>query len=372
MLPATPKLPVRRASEIHAGLEATASVFLPEWRGMEAEGEFGQALLRIIARLGEHVSTRIGKTPWRDTVAFFDSLDIPVQPPHPSSAPLVFQLGEKLSEPVFAPPGIQVGADAADGELLFETLQAVNLTPARLDFMAAVDAVNDTIELPPPGFLELEPPVGDLPVFFAASPAQAGANTIQIEPFEDLKEGNQIKIGAFIYRLGKGQDGLFQLLDALEEAVSAGTMIEKVVDFAAFHNRNLQQHTLYIGHSELLNLEQKTLILLAIAPEELASNLTGDFGVWQLYATNPDEDPAWHTLESTLESGQLVFTKPQGLKTEKVEINGIKSFWMRFLLNNAAFASLEIERLASIAISIRTPAKAPVGVVVLVAGEEVA
>ncbi len=141
---------VVKPSEVSS--EAIASVFLPEWRGMEVEGEFGQALLKIISRLGEHVSTRIEKTPWRDTVAFFDSLDIPVQAPRPSSAPLVFLLGDKLNSPVFAPAGIQVGADADDGELLFETLEAVNLTPARLEFIAAVDGDNDRIEIAPPGF----------------------------------------------------------------------------------------------------------------------------------------------------------------------------------------------------------------------------
>ena len=355
MLAPLPKTNRRQASDIHEELEAIASVFLPEWRGMESDGEFGQALFEIIARLGEHVRTRMEKTAWRDAVAFFDSLDIPVQAPRPAAAPLVFLLGEKVNSPVFAPSGVQVGAKTEDGELLFESLEAVTLTPARLEFIAAVDTDKDSIELPAPGFLELEPPEGPLPTFFAANFAEKESQTIQIEPFEDLNSGDQIKIGDSVYRLEEGQDGLFTLMDSLETDVEEGTEINKVLNFEAFNNRNLQEHVLYIGHSELLNLEQETAIILDITPQSLVSSLTSELGEWQLYGVENDDQPAWHALTNMPESRQIELVKDGNIKAEKTEVNGIKTFWIRYVFNDTDPAQAFDTRLAGIEMNVKYP-----------------
>ena len=81
-----PSVDERRARELFAELEYMARAFLPGWSGATAEGDAGHALLQIAARLGEQVTYRLDKTPRRDTIAFFDALDIPPQAPGPGIA----------------------------------------------------------------------------------------------------------------------------------------------------------------------------------------------------------------------------------------------------------------------------------------------
>ncbi len=353
MLTPLPKLNSRQASDLHRELEAITSVLLPEWRGKEFEGDFGQALLLILSRLGEHVTTRIEQTPWRDALAFFNMLEIPAQAAQPSLVPLVFQLAEKRMTSVFAPSGIQVGASTEEGQLLFETTGTVNLTPARLEFLASVDGENDRIELAQPGFLELAPPEGPLPMFQAVSFSAKGSKLIQIEPFEELEKGDYIRIASSVYRLDEGQDGLFPLLDQLEDDVEPGTAIEKVEQFNVFKHRNLQEHALYIGHSELFNISQSNTISLDIEPASVASELARDTVQWELYGKVVNQENAdWQAVEVQLGlTGELLIKTVALEGTEETNVNEIKSRWLRAQYTAESSA---IERIIDITIGINS------------------
>lgn len=260
----------RQASELYRELEAIASVLLPEWRGAELEGQLGSALLRIAAHLGGHVTRRLEATPRRDLLAFFDMLDVPFEAPRPATAPLVFLLSEKQQDPVFAPAATQVAASGDDGEVTFETLGSLRLAPGRLRLLAAADGARDRIEQAPPGFLELAAPPGSSPEPRVASLARAGSDTLQVELGEGLAAGDVLRIGGKVYRIRAAEDGLLRLEDELEDEVREGA-IEKVTGFDPFDFRDLQAHALYLGHAELLNLEEQSAIQVFFQPEDRKS-----------------------------------------------------------------------------------------------------
>ena len=334
-----PETQVRKASEFFAELKAVSSVVLPEWNGVQREGEFGYALLKVLATLAERSSTGLAKTPQRDTIAFFNYLDVPPQPPRPATAPLAFQLNDKQVEPVFAPAAAQVGAATDDQEKIFETTVALQLSPARLDFLAAVDTVEDSIEIAPQNFLAFEREDTQATQFRVPTVTNAGSESLQLEPPEGLAKGDYVQFTGdpehtAVYRLGEGSEGLFQLLDPLEQQVPANSALKKVTDFAAFALRNVQGHEFFLGHKELLNLEQPSQLTVIFEPAEVADSLSGKLE-WALYGTRVNkqdgtEETGWHVLKApSAVSGGIVLTKTWPGSVDEFEVHGKKNRWLR-------------------------------------------
>jgi hypothetical protein len=306
-----PAVDERRAPELLDELQAMARAFLPVWSGAAADGDAGRALLQIAARLGEHVTARLDKSPRRDAIAFFDFLDIPPPAPVPAQVPLVFSLVAKRESTVFAPAHSQVAGKSPDGEeVLFETESGLELTPARLEYLAAIDSLSDHIEEAPPGFLAIAPPEL-LPDYQVVTFSDAGSRVLQISPTEGLEENDVLRIDGTAYRIEKVEEELFTLADPLETAIKIGTEVSKITRFESFSLRNLQKHEIYIGHGELLNLEQPSTITLVFSPPGIPQRLR-DLGVrFELYGTKEgEEQPCWHALSlGTSSAGEIRLLK---------------------------------------------------------------
>jgi len=360
MLDSFPSLDKRTARRIYAELVAIASTAIPEWKVTEDDGDFGQALLRISAELAEYVANRIERTPERDAIAFFDMLDIPLDAAQPAVVPLVFQLSAKRNLPVFVGPGIQVGAKTDSGEFIFESTKDLSLTPARLEFLVVVDGDADIIEQAPLSFLNLEshPP---LPDFKTISFADADSDSIQISPAEGLDTGDDIRINNNVYRIEDRNENLFLLREKLTNSVKKSTPVYKVNRFDLFDMRNVQSHAVYIGHDELLNLEEASTISLQFQPVSIASKLIGPGFVWELYGTNEssnDKDlkTSWHKLPLIQgDSGELILLKNWKGKVEKKKIQEVDGLWLRVRFENPVFkAFLLKENAKTIKIKVKT------------------
>ena len=324
----TPSRNERRTADLLSELESIASVMVPEWRGAGVDGDFGNAFFNIAARLAGEVTERIDQTPERDPVAFFSMLDLPADAPYPARVPLVFVLGEKQEKPVLAPAATQVSATTDRGNVIFETARPLKLTPARLKVMAAVDGDDDRIELAPTGFVELEPPA-ELPDFVMSSFAGTGSRTIQVEPAEGLEENDLVRIKDVVYRLGEGKDGLFALQDPLETDVDQGAPVEKITRFETFRLRNLQEHLVYLGHAELLNLESQSSIIVDFAPASVAAQLVDV--TWELYGTPEGGEQGWTAVIAEIGNvaGQLILRKTWKGSVDEAKVDGEKSRWLR-------------------------------------------
>lgn len=340
MIEPYPSIDSRRAKKLVAELKRLAEVFVPTLRDARTEDSVSDAVFEIAARLGGQVTQRLDKVPRRDVIAFFHTLDIPQQAPRTARAPLIFTLSEKVEKSVSVAARIQVGAKGkADEQVIFETRFPINLTPARLSYVAAVDALRNYIEEPPPQFFKLARQDTQT-AYELVTTAAKDSKSLQITPALGLEKGDVIGIDKSIYRLEEFKNGLATLVndDLLEQNFEAGTAIRKVFRFDTFQLRNLQQHVIYIGHAELLNLEQKSTIHLAVDPSSVATLLTNLEGIsFELSrADTKDKTTKWHPVNRVSASdGELHLQKDWDGPVDEVEVHGQKSRWLRIKLKQS-------------------------------------
>lgn len=329
----------RNASDHYDEMAAIASIAVPEWSGAGRDGEFGYALLKVLATMAERTGVSISKTGLRDAIAFFNYLDVPAEPQRSATSVIAFQLTEKQPDAVDAPAGVQIGATTDGEEQIFETTAGVHIVQSRLDLLAAVDNGADRIELAPPGFLDFEPEPSGLTQFTVPTLTPVGSKELQVEPPEGLEEGDYVRFTneprhTAVYRLGEGKDGLFALVDPLEQEVDAGATLEKITRLEAFRLRDVQRHRAYIGHKDLLNLEQPSAITVTIEPAGVAAQMDG-IVTWQIYGTRIIDDAGnestdWQPLlAATAADGAIVLTKTWSGSVDEFDEPGEKNRWLR-------------------------------------------
>lgn len=97
-----------------------------------------------------------------------------------------------------------------------------------------------------------------------------------------------------------------------------------------FTKKDIQEHVLYLGHKDLFNINNNARIFLEIKPVEFIAKLKDT--VWE-YCTgqNPDtKEIKWKELEyGPSDYHSLILTKNTSNQIEEVEINGVKSRWIR-------------------------------------------
>ena len=349
-----PDTDARGVKELGDDLKREIVALVPELSYPPRDGEFGHAFYELALRMAAQVTTRLKETAKRDALAFFNALDIPPTAPRAAEAPLVFTLTEKKEDTVVVAKGTQVGADADGDEVVFETLHELTVTPARLEHLAAIDVDADTIEEAPANVRSTEPPEGPFPIYRLATFADAGSTTIQVAPVVGLEEGDLIRIGddGQAYRIAKLQGDLCTIEPKLKAAADPETTeikVEKITRFDAFTLRDVQAHQVYIGHAELLNLEQRAQITLVIEPASVMRRLV-ELGISAALWGTPDrgqpvgeeiipatggEDPKpdWQPLDfDGVSPSGISFIKPWTGKVEKFEVRGEKSLWLRLAL----------------------------------------
>jgi len=350
----------RRAKALREALGQMAPWLAPEWAGLGQSGDFGAALYEIAARLAEHSTRRLDQTALRDELAFLDTLDIAAPAPSSASVPIVFMLAEKRSEPVYAPQRVQVAAAGDDQPIMFETREAIMITPARPLRLVAADPGADRIELAPPEVIappRLSPPPVTYRLVSAAEPAGV---MLQLAQAVGLGEGDLLRIAGTVYRIAKRSGEIVTLLDPLEAAVPAGAAIEKVTRLDSFALRNLSDHVFYVGHKELLKLDGEATIALRLDPPSLARRLAQLDIAYDLWGKKTGEDSAaWHALRLLGSSeGELALSKDWPGAVEEVEAEGRKSRWIRLRLQTAISDSARPDTRA-VSIGLKVNSNAP-------------
>ena len=215
--------------------------------------------------------------------------------------------------------------------MIFETARALEVSPARIADVVAVDPDTDHIERAPARVVATEPPpdpVGGRQVVTAAS---AGSTVVQVAPAIGLEPGDQLRIQGTAYRIGAVSQDLVTLVDPLTAAVPAGTPFERIEAFEAFTLRDLQQHACYVGHAALLNLDRPARIELVLTPSGLATTLSALDLRYSLWGTaDGDDEPAWHALDPMGASAStLTLRKPWEGSVDEVEVAGRTNRWLR-------------------------------------------
>lgn len=327
--PQAPPIEKRRKAEFAAELRRRAHAWVPRWGSAGDDNDFADALLEIAARFNSEVAERLDNTAEKMRRGLLDWLGIRGEAARPARVPVVFTMANTASEAVFAQAPIQMQADANGTSIVFETERDIRIVPGRLTVIVGADPGADAFYLPPPGLSDLEP-LAPLPTRWQLkSFAAEGSKTLQLDPEAGLTAGTIIETAGQHYRVSAAPSGgIVSVEPALATDLPEASSFSKVITFAPFGGaaRNQQEHALYLGDADLLNLEAEATIDVVGGAGLLVSY------AWEYWGkTEGGADPAWQPL--AIDPNQTApdavrLKKPKG-SVELKEIAQHKSRWIR-------------------------------------------
>lgn len=331
----------RRAEALRAYLRRLALALTPAWEPTGERDDFLSALQEIAARLAEETTVRLDRTAERDELAFFDFLGLPPDPPQAATGVLVLTLADNHPAAVTAAARTQLTTDSG---ALFETTEALHVAPGRIADVFAVDPAADRIERAPADVISSAAPAGPAPAYQAVTFAPATGRLLQLSPAVGLAPGDLLRIESGAYRVAAAdKNGLVTLVDPLEAAVPAGTPVAHIRSLESFDLRDEQRHVLYVGHKDLLKLDQPTTIRLEFTPPELADQLSGLDIAYAIWATAPGAaDPDWQPLALLGHADGVLRLASTTGRTGQLAIAGQQSRWLRLSLGTSMAGVAEV------------------------------
>jgi hypothetical protein len=340
-----PKIDARKFSDLLKISKGLVPHYTPEWAASD-ENDSGVALLNIFCHITENVVNRFNQVPHKNFVAFLDMLGIKLLPAQPSRVPLTFKLAEGTEEEIWISERTQAAADKTEEpeELPFETEKNLLGIPSLLKEVISVDPEEDAIYLIPPGFLNGEPQNESQVTYTIVSSHSAGARNFQLDHVTDLKEGDFLKIVSgekTEYVVISSISGtIVNITDSLIHAHPANTPVEKLTRFNLFEGKNMQKHSLHIGHRDLFNIKSTAQFSLDITHRaESEAGVTPLKLSWEYWGEiEGEEGEKWrkfNTIDGTQgfsKDGQIELVKTTEGEIKEKEINGVKSRWIRCIL----------------------------------------
>ncbi len=336
-----PKIDIRKFSDLLKMLKKLVPHYTPEWAASD-EKDAGVALLKIFCHVTENVVNRLNQVPHKNFVAFLDMLGINLLPAQPSRVPLTFKLAEGTEKEILIPARTQAATDKTEEheELPFETEKNLLATPSQLKKVISIDPKKDAIYLPPPDFLKGESRSKSGVAYTIVSSPSAGGKNFQMDHVTDLEEGDFLKIENgknTEYAIVSGISGtIVTITDSLLYPHPANTPVEKITRFNLFEAKNMQEHSLYIGHKDLFNVKSTAQFILSV------THYGGTIGVsplkvsWEYWGeVKGEEGECWRKLQTIDrtgglgKSGEIELNKMTEGEIKEKEINGIKSRWIR-------------------------------------------
>lgn len=325
-----PRFETRRANELEAELLARARAWIASWGVDDDERDFGRALLKVAARFSSEVNERLDRAGEKLRLGFLDWLAAPVEAARPARLPVVFKLTDSAREAKPATELTRLQVEAAGASVVLETETDMLVLPRQLQLLVGVDAGADAFFLPPPGLSSLAP-LEALPTQWQLkSFASAGATTLQLDPEQGLVVDMLIELGGLQYRITEVKKNIVSVQPPLTQDQLEQSIVTKVTAFMPFDGaaRNRQEHALYIGHKELLDIEAAATIEI-VGAKQLAEV------AWHYWGkVHPTDEVGWQPLqlvgatEQTQAEG-LVLTKPKGAMEMLELVKGSESRWIR-------------------------------------------
>jgi hypothetical protein len=340
---AMPVLDGRRRAELAAMLQQLVPAVLPDWHP-GAVADVAQALLSIAASLEAEVTQRLDRVPEKQFRNFLDWIGIRRGDARAAGLSVVFLAAPGGAATVLAPPRqrlqaqppAQAQAQAQSGPIVFETQQDLLVVPGTLADLVAVDGGGDKIYLPPLGVLAPAAPPSVAGQRVLAGPAAALAVTVQITPALGVAPGQSIGIGGREYRITGVKQDLISLDPPLDAAADANTAALPVTSLVPFPPgavgdvaaRDWQFHALYIGATDLLDIESDATIV--VDGGDLLAGATWSYWGQQQGGSAP---PDWLPFDTTAAAGTLTLAKRQVPSTlPQTTLFGQNSRWLRATL----------------------------------------
>jgi hypothetical protein len=330
--PVPPPLEKRRSADFLAELRQRARAWIPEWDLSDAQGDFGQALLDVSARFSSEVAERLDQAGDKMRSGFLDWLGVRGEAARPARVPVVFKLNDSAQVPVDAIAPIRLQANAAAAPVVFETEKSLTIVPAKLQMIVAADPQGDAYYLPPPDLTSLAA-FEQLPTQWTVktfAPKGATEKKLQLMPGVGLLPDVLIELNARQYTILTADKDLITIDRPLEAAANKDTEVDKVASFAPFDPAaaNQQEHILYIGDGDLLNVEAAAII----GVQNASALRTGvEWTYWGKVTGSGSDVAAWQTLTPLTTQnlpGVLLLSKPAG-SMEQLPLGGHNARWIR-------------------------------------------
>ena len=239
-----PRIDSRKFNDIVKILRESVPHYTPEWAASD-EKDPGIALIKIFSHMTEAVINRFNQVPGKNFVAFLDMLGIRLLPARSARVPLTFKLANGTDKDIPIPERTQ----------------------------AATDKTEEHEELPFETEKKLLATISNL------------KEAISVDPFKDR-----------IY------------LHTSNILSKDGNMLDEQKAFTVFSGTNQQEHSLYLGHKDLFNMESNGKITLEItmAPGTEAGN-SGLNLVWEYWGKDKKKTNEGWILFQVVEDGTSAF-----------------------------------------------------------------
>lgn len=325
----TPRTETRRAPEFAAELVSRLCAWLPEWKLDQAQGDPGRALLDVSARLLAQVAERLDRVAEKNRRNLYSWLGVRGKAARGARLPVVFTLTDSATENVDARSPVQLQADVNGVSLVFETETDLTLVPAKVALVAAVDPAKDAYYLPTVGYASLALRALLPARWSVVSFAGAGSALLQLDPPIGLAPGMIIEIQGHQFRIATVNADIVGVDPTIDvpDGIVVDSVATRVDVFAPFDGaaRSLQQHALYFGDTDLLNIESTVQIEI-----EGARALSTGFR-WQYWGKTKNNDVSgWQALALSADvADALVLKKAKAGAIELHSIGGTESRWLR-------------------------------------------
>ena len=157
--PAAPKIDKRRVEDLLYSMIESIPLHFSEWKEKEDipderepalaladdRRDFGMALLKLAARMGEIVIEQLNRVPDKNFLAFLDLVGIDLSPPKSARVPLTFSLAERAptNVSVVVPKWTKVGVAGVE-EAVFETEEDLAVSRALLAQAYTLNPTHDS------------------------------------------------------------------------------------------------------------------------------------------------------------------------------------------------------------------------------------
>ncbi|MBD2450060.1 putative baseplate assembly protein [Nostoc sp. FACHB-152] len=344
---APPKIGSKNFETILQEIQKLVPFYTSEWIVSEHQ-DSGSALLKIFAHLYTGTLQQLNLVPEKNFIAFLDMLGVKLLPAAQARVPVTFKVSDGTIAPVLIPAKTEVTAQALEGgdSIVFETERNIFATPAKLVDAYSVNNKKDSIFSAPPNFLTVEKRTA----FFArlVLDAQQNQTSLFLDNTSEINAGDILKIGeasmlsGFEYvEVDEVSEKKVTIKNRLATSYYTDTLVEKNIIFDLSVGINKQEHILYLGHQDIFNITASVRITLELTCSQI--NLLGsDLIKWQYCGGCKENKPLeWRDFdEFRVESNNLILDKNNDDEIQEIEINGIKSRWIRYIVNGLSESKL--------------------------------
>ncbi len=341
-MPASPKIDNRNFETVLQEIWKLIPFYTPEWIVSDNK-DSGSALLKIFAHMFTGTLHQLNLVPEKNFIAFLNMLGAKLSPAAQSRAPVTFKLSDGARTTVLIPAKTQMTAQpvGAGDSIVFETERNIVATPAKLVDVYSVNNKGDDIFFAPPDFLAVEKRTP-----FSArlvQDAQLKDTNLFLDHTSELKVGDILKIGethtlsSFEYvEVDKIYGKKVTIKNKLNAKYYIDSLVKKVLFFELFTGMNTQEHILYLGQKDIFNIKTSVQITLEITSSQIKlldsnSNLVK----WEYWGGQENKPLEWYEFDScTFAAGKLILSKKNNDEIQEIEINGIKSRWIRCITVN--------------------------------------